>query len=550
MFHVAVFLIAFIIALPAHAQTAHLEAELQALLAQLQSLQAQLQVNSAPAGALPTQGGAQCPVLSRALRLGMSGADVSALQAFLATDRAVYPDAVVSGYFGPLTQAAVQRFQTKHGIVSNGSPDTTGFGAVGPATRSTIAAACRSQPVPAALQSVGARTCALDGITLMHGETRTFYWDSVVPFGGHCDGAPRTCSNGTLTGPNEYRFTACRAATSPDRCELDGKILEHGSSDSFYTKREVLFGQNCSAFRATRTCDNGYMKGDRDYRYATCTSAGAKSCTVVATVLGKVATTTVVHGASADFWSAESVAYTSTCDAIKLRRTCNDGVLSGSSSFIYPRCEVIPERACTLDGITVAGGASHTFYTARTNADCRDIDQVRRCTNGVLSGSGNYKFAYCAPSGRRYCVLDGVYVAHNASLTFYSTRNAAFGSDCSQFDQSRTCKDGTLDGSASYAYASCQNATGSSCVVDGVTVSHGGKATFYSTRTAPSGDTCGMYGQERTCVNGNLSGSSSFQYKSCSASTSDRGAQNQVATALTALEALLKDALLQLDSWL
>jgi peptidoglycan hydrolase-like protein with peptidoglycan-binding domain len=39
-----------------------------------------------------------------------------------------------SAYFGPLTEKAVQRFQVKHGIVSSGTPQTSGFGAVGPKT--------------------------------------------------------------------------------------------------------------------------------------------------------------------------------------------------------------------------------------------------------------------------------------------------------------------------------------------------------------------------------------------------------------------------------
>ena len=54
--------------------------------------------------------------LTRQLELEMSGPDVSALQTFLATDPKIYPQGLVTGYFGFLTKAAVSNFQSKNGI--------------------------------------------------------------------------------------------------------------------------------------------------------------------------------------------------------------------------------------------------------------------------------------------------------------------------------------------------------------------------------------------------------------------------------------------------
>ncbi len=54
--------------------------------------------------------------LSRQLEVGMSGADVSALQTFLAQDSTIYPQGLVTGYFGVLTSAAVSNFQSRNGI--------------------------------------------------------------------------------------------------------------------------------------------------------------------------------------------------------------------------------------------------------------------------------------------------------------------------------------------------------------------------------------------------------------------------------------------------
>lgn len=66
--------------------------------------------------------------------IGSRGAHVTNIQTFLAANPAFYPEGLVTGYFGPLTAAAVRRFQVFYGIVSSGTPSTTGFGRVGPVT--------------------------------------------------------------------------------------------------------------------------------------------------------------------------------------------------------------------------------------------------------------------------------------------------------------------------------------------------------------------------------------------------------------------------------
>jgi len=68
--------------------------------------------------------------LYRELSIGMSGSDVSELQTFLARDPNVYPQGLVTGYFGSLTRAAVTAFQAKNGIAT--------VGRVGPITMAAI----------------------------------------------------------------------------------------------------------------------------------------------------------------------------------------------------------------------------------------------------------------------------------------------------------------------------------------------------------------------------------------------------------------------------
>ena len=72
---------------------------------------------------------------SRTLKRGMSGADVSTLQQFLASIPGIYPEALITGYFGNLTYKAVKRYQCQYNIVCQGTEGSTGWGSVGPRTR-------------------------------------------------------------------------------------------------------------------------------------------------------------------------------------------------------------------------------------------------------------------------------------------------------------------------------------------------------------------------------------------------------------------------------
>jgi len=87
-----------------------------------------------------------CPRINFTLRRGSTdqgtGGEVSILQRFLARDSSLYPEGLVTGFFGPLTEQAVKRYQAHKGIVSSGTPETTGFGQVGPLTRKSIQEDC------------------------------------------------------------------------------------------------------------------------------------------------------------------------------------------------------------------------------------------------------------------------------------------------------------------------------------------------------------------------------------------------------------------------
>jgi len=84
-------------------------------------------------------GVASADTLTRSLDIGSQGSDVSSLQTFLTgLGSTIYPSGLVTGYYGSLTSAAVGRFQAQNGIVSSGSPATTGYGRVGPQTMAVL----------------------------------------------------------------------------------------------------------------------------------------------------------------------------------------------------------------------------------------------------------------------------------------------------------------------------------------------------------------------------------------------------------------------------
>ncbi|MEY4747641.1 MAG: hypothetical protein RLZZ416_690 [Candidatus Parcubacteria bacterium] len=123
-------------------QLSDLIAQVNALMAQLKTLQ-----TSVPSTAtIPTTSsmglsGETCVSLTQNMGPDDTDADASGevtkLQKWLST-QGVYPEARITGYFGPATMRAVQRWQAKHNIVASGDPDSTGYGYIGPKTRTAM----------------------------------------------------------------------------------------------------------------------------------------------------------------------------------------------------------------------------------------------------------------------------------------------------------------------------------------------------------------------------------------------------------------------------
>ncbi len=146
---------------PEEQRTKDLQAQIDALKKELLTLQKSLAIVS---------GTPQTPLrynLYRGVSDASTGGEVSRLQAYLSEDIKIYPEQIVSGYFGGLTEKAVQRWQAKNRVVSSGSPATTGYGIVGPKTRAAVnAAMAKATAAPTIIKATATSSPIGKSITL------------------------------------------------------------------------------------------------------------------------------------------------------------------------------------------------------------------------------------------------------------------------------------------------------------------------------------------------------------------------------------------------
>ena len=102
----------------------------------------------------PTTIEVELQYFSTPLYPGLRSNEVKSLQSFLSRYKDIYPEGLITGWFGPLTRSAVQRFQCKYEILCESqdpvlrlSQDLTAYGYVGPKTRAKINELFNLQPI-------------------------------------------------------------------------------------------------------------------------------------------------------------------------------------------------------------------------------------------------------------------------------------------------------------------------------------------------------------------------------------------------------------------
>jgi len=117
-------------------------------------------------------------MLDRNLTVGSTGSDVSSLQSFLSQDGTNYPEGMVTGYFGSITQASVSNFQTTNGISADGQ--------VGPITLPVLNLQMSAAPLITTVNiSVNSNNAIVTWNTDVPAEGVVYYSTSPLTLGGH-----------------------------------------------------------------------------------------------------------------------------------------------------------------------------------------------------------------------------------------------------------------------------------------------------------------------------------------------------------------------------
>jgi len=305
------------------------------------------------------------------------------------------------------------------------------------------------------------------------------------------------------------------------------------------------------------------------------TSATGKTC--------KVGSTELADGAKQTFYSTQTVSSGLSCSSVAQERTCNNGTMSGGSSYTHTQCSVLPKATDSdtsyYDFGGMYGNASGATYTnpatnamscpsgyssapilgsAGTDYDAyfcyrKNVEGSSSIldfggTHGVIADGTTYKNpatnAASCPSGfisRPFFGSPGLdypgyscyrwrtpdsshFFDFGGMYGYYSGgvyKNPATGADSCPSGYKAT----PIVGSAgvdfnAYACHKEKTTTGTaSCTFGSATIYHGGSIPAFKSATVASGSSCQQ--EIRTCNNGKLSGS--YPAASCVTGSSSGG---------------------------
>lgn len=323
--------------------------------------------------------------------------------------------------------------------------------------------------------------CQFNGQTLSNGQSITAFQNSSVVDADSCISEIRTCTNGVLSG--SYNYSSCQASAAAV-CLFNGENIADGQAVLAYRTQNVELGAECES--EYRTCSNGQLSGS--FQHASCNLSLPASCLFNGQ--------TVASGSRILAYQNSNVAFSESCQMEY--RSCENGQLTGS--FHYASCTVNEASGCLFNGQTMAHGQTVSAYLNTTGASCNM--ETRTCNNGQLSGSYNY--ASCQIDQYASCLFDGKTVVHGDSVTAFEKSSVNYAEMCRA--ETRTCDNGHLSGS--FNYSSCDAGQPMSCLFNGQTIAHGQTVTAYLNSTGASCDV-----ESRTCNDGQLTGS--YNYASC-----------------------------------
>ena len=322
--------LAALLATPAlsHAQTT--DPQIQALLQQIQSLlkiveQLQQQLAqlrgeatnestpppapTAPAGSVAPRPAFCTNLQSVRFGIGHRSPHVTQLQRFLKiTGDFTYPE--FTSYYGQVTKRAVEKYQCREMGICSGTPSTNGYGLAGPGTRKHMCTTPQPTPSPTpppnpnptpAPQPTPTPTPGGGGSddgnhTGGGGGGSGHIGDGT---GGGGDGTDtkityawytsewNQCTNNQQTRTvickgsdnNIYPDDKCTSTkpvttqsctTAKKSCTFNGQTIQDGESVTAYKQPFVPYYTSCANVSTVRTCTNGVLSGDQNYKLESC----------------------------------------------------------------------------------------------------------------------------------------------------------------------------------------------------------------------------------------------------------------------------------------
>lgn len=345
----------------------------------------------------------------------------------------------------------------------------------GPANLNTLGQS--SSAVSAAV--VG--SCLFNGQIVSNGQSVTAFLSSLGSTTAPCQSQQRSCNNSVLSGT--YQYGSC-GNNQPQACLFNGQTLASGASVTAWLTSTVPAGQSCTS--EVRTCTNGVLSG----------SASCQSCQPDSPAACLFNGQTVASGSTVPAYLMGSATEGNPCNM--QTRTCSNGLLSGS--YTYASCSPFVAASCQFGGVTLPSGSSTPAFQNSTvpfGQTC--VSETRVCDNGQLSGS--YSYTSCNPAQPQACLFNGQTIASGASTPAFQASTVPYGSSC--VSQSRTCTNGTLSGS--YTFANCNPASPAACTFNGQTIASGQTVQAFTSATVPFGSVCASVAQSHLCTNGTFS---------------------------------------------
>ena len=368
---------------------------------------------------------------------------------------------------------------------------------------------CSGKKFESQLESVGIETastgqptampdCKFGRTGLYEGDTIIAYQTSSVPAGQQCNGETRACHNSRLSGTFQYAFCVPGA---PIACLLNGITIRHGETIKTFQSTRVPFGQKCDQVQQIRKCTNGVLDGS--YTVTDCGVNLPTNCTL--------GTDTIVHNDSKKYYQSTEVPFQQNC--VWEMRKCTNGTLDGT--FNQTSCNPVGPQSCTLDGITIAHGRFAPFFDRSTVAFGQTCPAAveRECSNGSFLGSAVYHFKNCTTTAALGCFFGEDPVAHGGEVEAWDVGLVPYDQDCATKKEIRRCTNGNLSGT--FKFKACVRATANACTtVDGVAIESGVSRTLYKSNLVSAPAICDTSANTEavTCTNGTLSGSARYRY--------------------------------------